>query len=107
MDLKKMQNDVFEWAKSKGWTDKEVSTPEQIALIHSEASEALESWRKNEPVSWVDNNLKPQGIGSEYADILIRVLHYSTLQGIDLESEYIRKMNYNYKRPYRHGNKQG
>lgn len=101
------QERVFVWAKSKGWCDREVSIPEQIALIHSEASEALEAWRNKEPLSHTDEHGKPQGVASEYADILIRVLHYSALLGIDLEAEFVRKMAYNDTREHRHGGKVG
>jgi NTP pyrophosphatase (non-canonical NTP hydrolase) len=101
------QERVFAWAKKKGWCEREVPIPEQVALIHSEASEALEAWRNKEPLSWTDENNKPQGVGSEYADIVIRVLHYCALNNIDLEYELKRKMDYNDTRAHRHGNKAG
>lgn len=107
MKISEAQTMVFEWAKRKGWCDREVPIPEQVALIHSEVTEALEAWRNKEPISWTDENGKPQGIGSEYADTVIRLLHYSSLLGINLEEEFERKMAYNEKRPFRHGNKQG
>lgn len=102
-----MQDRVLAWAKLKGWCDREVPIPEQVALIHSEASEALESWRNNEPLSWTDEKGKPQGIGSEYADIVIRCFHYCGLLGLDLDAELRRKMDYNDTRAFRHGGKLG
>ena len=45
-----MQTESFNQAVKSGWGDKEVSFPEMIALLHSELSEALESYRKGEPV---------------------------------------------------------
>jgi NTP pyrophosphatase (non-canonical NTP hydrolase) len=106
MDVAQMQQEVFDWAKRKGWTDRLVELPEQVALIHSEASEALEAWRNNEPMSWTDDNGKPRGVGSEYADVVIRVMHYCALNGLNLADELEHKMAYNEKRPYRHGGKQ-
>lgn len=105
--IRSMQARVFDWAKGKGWCDRKVEIPEQVALIHSEVSEALESWRNAEPVSWTDDKGKPQGVGPEYADIVIRVMHYCGLMGIDLATEIHRKMDYNDTRPFRHGQKQG
>jgi NTP pyrophosphatase (non-canonical NTP hydrolase) len=107
MEVRKLQEEIFTWAKEKGWLDRPVDVPEQVALIHSEASEALEAWRNHEPVSWTDDKGKPQGIGSEYADLVIRVFHYACLNNIDMETEIQKKMDYNNKRPYRHGGKQG
>jgi len=107
MTIKELQERSYQQAVDKGWTERDVLLPEQVALIHSEASEALESWRKNEPVSWEDEKGKPQGIASEYADIFIRVGHYAQLLGFDLEVEVLRKLKYNETRSHRHGGKRG
>lgn len=47
--------------------------------------------------------LKPEDVGSEFADILIRLLDDAERYGIDLVYEFERKMTYNWTRPYRHG----
>ncbi len=110
MTLKELQVRCFQQAKELGWTDKEVPVPEQIALIHSEVSEALESWRNREPLSWehqdAKGQMKPEGLASEYADVIIRIGHYAELLGIDLEYEIERKLQYNMTRGHRHGGKQ-
>lgn len=106
MTIKELQQRCYDQAKELGWTEKEIPIPEQIALIHSEASEALEAYRNKEPISWLDNNNKPQGIGSEFADIIIRIGHYAELNGIDLDFEINRKLTYNMTKGYRHGGKE-
>lgn len=78
---------------------------EAIALCHSELSEALESWRNHEPVSWTDGAGKPQGVASEFADVIIRLGHYAEIFGINLSAEVERKLAYNATREYRHGGK--
>mgnify|MGYP001159337263 FL=1 len=112
-------------AKSKGWWDEDRSFGEIIALIHSEASEALEDYRAGHlptnmwyekkipgygPGPMVENvqlspEWKPCGIPSELADIVIRVFDVCGRYGIDLEKAITEKMAYNATRPQRHGGK--
>lgn len=105
IDAEELQSSIILWAKEKGWLDKEVSVAEQCALIHSEISEALESYRNNEETLWLDENGKPNGLASEYADAAIRLFHYAYLNEFDLITEIRRKMEYNWTRPHRHGGK--
>jgi NTP pyrophosphatase (non-canonical NTP hydrolase) len=105
MTIKDVQQRCFEQAEEKGWLERPVEVPEQVALICSEACEGLEAWREKQPYSWTDASGKPQGIGNEYADVIIRVCHYATLLNINLEYEIERKLAYNQTRPYRHGGK--
>ena len=50
-------------------------------------------------------HLKPEGIPSELADIIIRVLDICAYHGIDIAHAISDKMAYNETRPYRHGDK--
>jgi NTP pyrophosphatase (non-canonical NTP hydrolase) len=102
-----MQAWVWAWAQRKGWNERTVEIPEAIALMHTELSEATEAWRNKEVISWSDEKGKPQGIASEYADVVIRIMHDCGRRGIDLQKELIRKMQYNESREHRHGGKQG
>ena len=92
--IAQMTAEVVENNTAKGWYENCATFPEAMAMLHSEVSEALEAWRKHglddvtrqgflegEPA-------KPEGVGSEFADIFIRLLDDAWLFGqIDLDAE--------------------
>lgn len=101
---------------------KQVSTAQKIALIQSEASEMLESDRKDKECGLIglevdfirreDDDTEFQKLfrdfikdtkEDELADIMIRCLDYAGREGIDLEAHILAKMRYNSLRPHKHG----
>lgn len=103
MTLTELQQEAHRQAQQNGFI--ECSFCEAVALLHSEVSEALEAWRMKGLSPWESDGGKPEGVGPEFADILIRLADYAERFGIDLEAEVHRKMAYNKTRPYRHGGK--
>jgi NTP pyrophosphatase (non-canonical NTP hydrolase) len=104
-NLKVLQNDVVSWAHAKGWYEREVPFLEAMMLIVTEVSEAGEAYRIRGMEEYADDTGKPDDVGSEFADVLIRLLNYCDRYGVDLVREFHRKMEYNWKRDYRHGGK--
>lgn len=82
---------------------------EDIALMHSELSEALEDIRngKDPRTTYyeVGKISKPCGVPAELADVVIRICGFCSRHGVDLGKAVLEKMAYNETRPYRHGGK--
>jgi NTP pyrophosphatase (non-canonical NTP hydrolase) len=105
--LAELAQESYDVAVSKGWENPgdTRSFGDECALLHSEVSEAFEAYRARGYESWEGPKGKPEGVASEFADVLIRLLHYSHVHGIDIQAEYDRKTAYNRTRAYQHGGK--
>ena len=95
---------IHENAKAHGWWETERPFGEVVALCHSELSEALEAFRNDERMVWLDGD-KPEGIAVEMVDCIIRILDYLAHEEINVEDVLRLKHEYNKNRPYKHGGK--
>lgn len=111
--INEMAKEAMRIADEHGFNE---NTPgEDIALMHSELSEALEDIRAGKPIAELMfdvvedprsmNKGKPCGVPSELADCVIRILHFSARHGIDIGRAIEEKMMFNETRPYKHGGK--
>jgi NTP pyrophosphatase (non-canonical NTP hydrolase) len=124
--IKQFQKEIHRLAVAKGWFDGPPrNIPEMLALIHSEISEALEDWRKDDSgkeiflekhgnrislsnvttgAVYEKEGWKPVGFAIELADAVIRIMDLCEHLGIDLAQAIIVKHAFNCTREYRHGN---
>lgn len=108
-----LQFRAWKASQDHGFHDEGVTFGDRIALIHSELSEALEDFRKFGSTAFVyrteysleSDTEKPEGVGAELADAVIRIFDAAEYYGIDLERIILEKMDYNDTRPYKHGGK--
>lgn len=76
MDLNQFMKEVHENAVAHGWWDKPRTVATIRSLLHCELSEAMEAHRKDEPLHYIQNNGKPDGVAVELLDCCIRVLDF-------------------------------
>lgn len=110
-ELDDLQREIEQNNIAKGFRDRVKEPPEQVALFHSECSEALDEVRNGHAPTEIyyttdkQGFRKPEGYLVELADTIIRILgefeHYKVSA-----NEVIRlKHEYNKLRPPMHGGK--
>lgn len=88
-----------------GLTDRQVRVIAWLALVNTEVAEAVEDVMAGRWVTTKNEKGKPEGLGSELADIIIRVCDDAGALGIDLAAELRAKLDYNRTRSHKHGGK--
>jgi NTP pyrophosphatase (non-canonical NTP hydrolase) len=81
-----------------GWRENDVTFGEAMALLHTEVAEASDAWRRWGTDDATQDTLytaglgtripnpKPEGVGSEFADVFIRLLDDCDLYEVDLQA---------------------
>lgn len=100
--LRRMSKEVIAINKANGWKclkpgqwKDRYKVPAILALIHSEVSEALEAFRKDDKENFIE----------ELADVVIRVLDCAGGLDVNLDKAIADKLEKNRHRGFRHGGK--
>lgn len=127
-DLNQLAREIHDNAVAHGFWEGERNFGEQIALMHSELSEALEEHRAgrrdhyhthgkcpaSHPLEGTGSSsspirhsliqsCKPEGAAVELVDCIIRALDTLAAMGVDVDAITAEKMAYNASRPFKHG----
>ena len=102
--LNQCVKEAFDIAKSKGWHETPNNIPDVLMKMVCEISEAMEEYRNHKP-EYYEENGKPEGVGIELVDCVIRIFDTFGEMGWDFEKLYRIKMEYNKTRTYKHGGK--
>ena len=110
LSIHEIMKEALTTTTQKGFRDKDRHIAVDIALMHSELSEALEECRKsNHSINNIyylsEEPEKPEGVAVELADLIIRVCESCEYHTIPLELAIRVKLEYNKTRTYRHGGK--
>lgn len=108
-DLGKLQSIVWEQNDRNGWHEsydfrspeqRAISIATQLALIHTEVSEATQILRS--PSGKSPNR---EAFGRELADIVMRTLDLAETLGVDITDHIHQNLKRNQARGYKHGGK--
>ena len=80
--VNEMARDAHQNAIDHGFYEVVPSVPGRLMLMVSELAEALEEYRIGNPVVYMGNGGRPEGLGVELADCVIRFLDTCAEQGI-------------------------
>ncbi len=102
--LEELIKECWQVAEEKGFHNTKATATERLMLVVSEAVEAMEELRSGKsPIVREVIAGKPEGFGSELADIVIRVFDLAMIEQVDLATEILEKIAYNKTRPKLHG----
>lgn len=118
-DIRDLSERINEINTRNGFSEYE-STPDKYKALYignklmlavSELVEAQDELRNGMAVGTkyytypdgADGPAKPEGVGPEIADAIVRLLHLAAEVGLDIDEDLVEKVEYNATRGYKHG----
>lgn len=107
-DISALVERSYQQSVGKGFHGDPRTVGDLLMLITTEIAEAFEEYRNgHEPgeVYYNNGSSKPEGVGIELADAVIRVMDFCGRYEIDLGQLIELKLDYNLTRSHKHGGK--
>ena len=89
---------MHNFVAAKGWYDPASRRPQTARNIAT--SLVLEAAEVMEHFQWQENDLQPQELEGELADVALYLLQLASVSGIDLEKAILKKLETNYQRTW-------
>ncbi len=98
MDIKTLTQEMHQFVHAQGWYEEDSPRPQTLRNLAISLS--LEAGEVLEHFQWTDNQVDPDELGDELADVALYLLQIASVAGIDLEQAVLQKLDRNYGRSW-------
>jgi NTP pyrophosphatase (non-canonical NTP hydrolase) len=98
MDIKTLTQEMHQFVRAQGWYEEDSPRPQTLRNLAISLS--LEAGEVLEHFQWTENQVNPDKLGDELADVALYLMQIASVAGIDLEHAVLQKLDRNYGRSW-------